>query len=134
MELVQKNIDLNLVFVLICLLFFSVSENVRVYGDFSSAVSPATLFFPHSSLTVFFAQNLQLRMRYAKRSTCFRCRGREPQPGKLSTTSVQLMPLVSNIMCPVAALLLALGFDCVCRVFTTVSSAESRRPSVQNRQ
>lgn len=38
---------------------------------------------------------LQLLMRYVKMSTSSLCRGRERQLEKLSTTNVQLMPLVS---------------------------------------
>ncbi len=43
--------------------------------------------------------HLQLLTRYVKTSTFSLCHGREPQLEKLSTTSVQLTPLVSHMTC-----------------------------------
>lgn len=42
---------------------------------------------------------LQLLMRYVKTSTFSPCHGKEPPLEKLSTTNVQLMPLVSHMIC-----------------------------------
>lgn len=70
-----------------CFFYFLAVESVWLY-------LPAGL---HYILHLMMPSSLPQRlMRYAKTSTSFRCHGREPQPEKPSTTSVQQMLSVSD--------------------------------------
>lgn len=83
--------------VLFCPLFFCwlcLWECVR--GDFSVCLPDCASFH---FFCIFLAYFLQLLMRYVKTSTFSPCHGKEPPLEKLSTTSVQLMPLVSHMIC-----------------------------------
>lgn len=92
-EQLQENIDLYLV------LFSFLSLGVcRVIFLCTCLISCLSLHFLFIFL-YFFIFFLQLFMRYVKRSTFCLCHGKEPLLEKLSTTSVQLMPLVSPIIC-----------------------------------
>lgn len=86
-----------LFFVLFCPLFFCwlcLWECVR--GDFSVCLPDCASFH---FFCIFLAYFLQLLMRYVKTSTFSPCHGKEPPLEKLSTTNVQLMPLVSHMIC-----------------------------------